>query len=335
MVVLFIAGLSVLKLIKKRSDKMQKKYRLIVLFSYCLLMMTLLSGCGGSEKTLEEMKIDLNASGLVTEYAYVEEDIYEVTELELIKRNTQEEYEDDVYVSFQMKNDECMISGNLELIYNYYSTGGWILDEIYPTSDFVFTPLVGQTEFWAEEDLFYQGYNTYKLKEHNTDLENQIDYFTYDVSCEGEIYSIDGCVNMIYLYDNSTGEWVFDGIQNDGCNLIWNATGTYARQQSHIVSMYYFDSVENAILYGKSFYIFLFNDASECWADEIWTIDLSTKTLSNGVNVLCFDQNGIYTQYGDAYEKISDGCADPKAYVESLGGGYNGPDIGGAPLIKK
>jgi len=89
---------------------------------------------GEPEKTLDEIKDDLNRNearfieSIGTDYEYT------VSSLELIKRNTKEDT-DDVYCTVTIESPEGTMIQDYKFVYNYYTTGGWILDEFEAQGD--------------------------------------------------------------------------------------------------------------------------------------------------------------------------------------------------------
>ncbi len=84
------------------------------------------------EKDLDEIKADLNANS--AKFLDFFGEGYQVTDLELIKRNTKED-SDTVYCTVSLANDAATLVQDFKFSYNYYTTGGWILDEFEPTGE--------------------------------------------------------------------------------------------------------------------------------------------------------------------------------------------------------
>ena len=84
------------------------------------------------EKDLDEIKADLNANS--AKFIDYFGEVYQVTDLELIKRNTKGD-SDTVYCTVTLACDGATIVQDFKFSYNHYTTGGWILDEFEPTGE--------------------------------------------------------------------------------------------------------------------------------------------------------------------------------------------------------
>ena len=87
-----------------------------------------------TEKNLDEIKDDLNANA--AKFLDVVGDGYQVTDLELIKRNTKGD-SDAVYCTVSLENGTNLLKQDFKFSYNHYTTGGWILDEFEATGEAV------------------------------------------------------------------------------------------------------------------------------------------------------------------------------------------------------
>ena len=87
-----------------------------------------------TEKNLDEIKADLNTNA--AKFLDVVGNGYQVTDLELIKRNTKGD-SDAVYCTVSLENGTSFLKQDFKFLYNHYTTGGWILDEFEATSEAV------------------------------------------------------------------------------------------------------------------------------------------------------------------------------------------------------
>ena len=326
-----------------------------------LLSVLLLSGCGAASPRTESGIIeDLNNTSLTTDYSNANRGIpYEVTEIEIIKRNTDTENNMDyIHCSFTANDGYSEMNGEAELLYGYYSEGGWCLDDsssyVYNVS---YSPLSGVDEMDALSLVLESNpcYQTAKFVDRTTYLDEGLEYLIFDVSSEGEVYSITGNVTVECMYDSTTGDWMYCGTYpDDTCGIQWNLHGTYALIPGEHENLYgrtllYFgeyidnDFYENTVdQYVMSFEFASDNDYSYYdagWYDlEPFRVYLDDGYLyadDMDYEYIQFDANSLYIEDHPDYifTKISDGVADPKAYSDVVGIGYAGPDIGGEELI--
>lgn len=178
------------------------------------------------EKTLDEIREDLEKSGLIqTEFGTDEE--YHVENVELIKRNTTEST-DDVYCTLTVNSDSHSIIQSYELVYNHYTTGGWILDEYIEDGERSCLPLMGVDEFTVGYDVsqnFGDGCD-YEITDQKTDLESMSDSVSVRVAMDGTLFKASGQVAFHYSYDNS-GWNLVECVKESGYTESYDFTGAW------------------------------------------------------------------------------------------------------------
>lgn len=313
--------------------KLVKKCKLLVELWLLISISAILTACGDSEKSEKEMMEDLNSSELVKEY-YLDEYSYTLTDLEIIKRNTVSQETDDVFATFVMANDWKEVHGQVELLYNYYSTGGWILDAFEISWDSVYYIPLQECESWLiEQDLLYYDIDGFTVVGKEVDLENGIEILTVDASDPGELLSRVGTVTAEYLFSAEIGTWQLLNIYgNDDFGYVWEGWGTYANTSKYAtyanmaVLYYFYEGNNGEVLCQKfdyesgDFWNPVYYDYT--WKDKEVVIDLNTFTISiEGVS-LAFDKDNFYSG-GDAYVKISNGRASAHEWANVRGIPYN------------
>lgn len=155
------------------------------------------------EKTIDEIMEDLEKSDLIhTEFGTDEE--YHVKNVELVKRNTTEST-DDVYCILTVNSDSHSIVQSYELVYNHYTTGGWILDEYIEDGERSCLPLVGVDEFTVGYDVCQNFGDAcdYEITDQKTDLESMTDSVSVRIAMDGTLFKASGQVDFHYSYGNS------------------------------------------------------------------------------------------------------------------------------------
>lgn len=154
------------------------------------------------EKTLDEIKEDLEKSDLIS-MEFGTGDECRLEDIELIKRNTTENT-DDIYCTISVNMADCMVHQDYHLIYNYYTTGGWILDEYEATGEQAYIPLLGVNEFTVAEDIAEVfGYNCdYDMVDEDTDFarDSLTDDVKVHISTIGGLFKASGTVTFHYAY---------------------------------------------------------------------------------------------------------------------------------------
>lgn len=123
---------------------MKKKSILIVL----LIFLTLFTGCGKKdENKIKKNNPDLKKD-VVQNIPDVTDEPFTVDTVESYKRNTDTENNiDEIFVKVKGHCDSVECELQYKLIYNYYTEGGWIMDEMQPADKekWTITPTTGMS----------------------------------------------------------------------------------------------------------------------------------------------------------------------------------------------
>lgn len=95
---------------------------------FCALIV-FLAGCGKSVPDVEKMKQDFSADERTI---YVDDVPYvlQLDSLDILKRQT-DDREDKIWCSFVLSGGVYKLEGTVELKYEYYDEGGWLIEDIY------------------------------------------------------------------------------------------------------------------------------------------------------------------------------------------------------------
>lgn len=154
------------------------------------------------EKTLDEIKEDLGTSEIMMDFG-TDEDYY-ISDITLIKRNTKEE-SDNVFCTITVNGDTRQFIQDYELVYNHYTTGGWILDEYMPTSEQVILPLTGVDDSIIVNTVAQNisGDCECEIINHETHLDPDFmtDSITVSVSHYNDFCHISGTLALDYMFN--------------------------------------------------------------------------------------------------------------------------------------
>lgn len=235
----------------------------------------LLAGCN-SVANEKQIKADLEA--------YTKSDILaeneKITEVKIDKRQTEnEEKQDFVWCTVTTEDEHYSYQKEMELTYNYYDEGGWILDDVSvgKRNEWVITPLTGisseefsdsldgisvtaDNETW---DVTKDNIKSISIDEQKTDLEAKTDIVTATLTIDDEVEEAGGQLVVKYKFD---GEWAIDSISGGE-----NFTVTSKSEKA-------LNATEETLLnemYGQTFGYGTDDD------DDIWdTNDLQTITIN-------------------------------------------------------
>ena len=267
----------------------------------CIFFLGLLitTGCGTKEKTINEIKDELNNSSFIEENIGTDEN-YSISDISLIKRNTQES-EDELYCTIIIEGDTVSISQDYKLTYNYYSSGGWILDEYITTSESTIRPLKGVDDdvvnVTMEEQMEYT--YDYKIEEHDTDLESMSDKVTVSVSNKGNIFHASGTILLYYSFNGTA--WELTNIEkNKDYSEYWDVDGTWILDQPEyeklsIIQLWHSNDMA---LHGNYYVGFYDNKKFELY-DIYENTDI---TINMRLNIMNFDSQVCRIDYNNIYE---------------------------------
>lgn len=274
------------------------------------------------EKTLDEIKEDLGTSEIMMDFG-TDEDYY-ISDITLIKRNTKEE-SDNVFCTITVNGDTRQFIQDFELIYNHYTTGGWILDEYTATNEQTILPLAGVDDYTVSLAIsqYIDADCSYEIEGHETDLNSMSDSFSVSVSLDRNLYHISGSLFLSYLFNGEFWELMNISEESDYME-IWDVDGTWILDESegdtgyiHILQFWHNDDMT---ISGNKYSIgYTFGR----WHDEVpkdfdnVTMDFNTgdgyiEVENAATYVAKLDEDGIYrTVWGfpddksHVYEKVS------------------------------
>lgn len=276
------------------------------------------------EKTLDEIKEDLGTSEIMMNFG-TDEDYY-ISDITLIKRNTKAE-SDNVFCTITVNGDTRQFIQDFELVYNHYTTGGWILDEYAATSEQTVLPLTGVDDY-VIGNVIEQNISAdcdFEIIKHETTLEPDFmsDSVSVTVSLEKNLFHASGTLTIDFMFNGSFWEFLEISKENDYME-IWDVDGTWILDESegdtgyiHILQFWHNDDMT---ISGNKYSIgFTFGK----WHDEVPrdfdnvlmdfnTVDGYIEVENAATYVAKLDEDGIYrTVWGfpddksHVYEKIS------------------------------
>lgn len=128
----------------------------ILIITMCFLMITL-TGCG-LKKNNPDLSLDLSKQDLSLQ------EKVDIESVEIVKRNTDEKNKkDEIYVKVKASGTDVHCDLQYKLVYNYYTEGGWVLDECIPekTSEWSAQPKNGVDEETIKAEMQYLANNGY------------------------------------------------------------------------------------------------------------------------------------------------------------------------------
>ena len=282
---------------------MRKNIYLKTILSVCFCFIGLLffTGCGSKQRTLNEIKADLSNSGFIEENIG-RDDNYSISDISLIKRDTQES-SDEVYCTITVESDAISIVQDYKLIYNFYSTGGWILDGYIATSEGMVYPLKGVDDAVVDVSMEEQVEHTYdyKIEGHDTDLESMTDKVNVSVSNNGNIFQASG---TLYLYYNFNGSvWELTNIEkSDDYSEYWDVDGTWILNEPEytkltVIQLWH----SNDMTLHGNYYVGFYDEGIENFefSDEYENTDV---IIDMRLNIMLFDSQECSIDYNNIYD---------------------------------
>lgn len=195
---------------------MKKFFILLGLVTFILL----LAGCGNSVANEKQIKKDLTAFS-----DFLEED-EEIESVEIEKRQTDKDAKfDTVWCTVVTEDQDCSYQKGVILNYGLYSDKGWVLDNVSTNSknDWVITPLAGIKEddiplslksqtITINNEPWHITPKNISIIKHKTNLENQTDDITAEITIEDAVQEATGQLTLTYIFDK---EWKIDSISGE------------------------------------------------------------------------------------------------------------------------
>lgn len=177
-----------------------KKFICYCIFIITILVLFICSGCSDGAPSESDISNDL--SNMTFENVT---DDYSVKKVKINKAKVNEgsaTYWCDVI----FENACYEMTASTTIIYGYYQTGGWMIENVEKFEDKSYVAIAGYPEDKAMQYLDYVNYN---VKQHNTDLEAGTDEIVYEIDDTGIMYDEKGTITITYYMDSSEG-WVMD-----------------------------------------------------------------------------------------------------------------------------
>jgi len=204
-----------------------------------------------------------------------------------------EEKKNITYCTIEMSNDSCKVSMNCNFNFSYYDDKKWYPQRIEMES-FFFSPVKGIDELQAYdiavenlhvepqtieggylgEDYTYDSTYNLQLKEHETDLVNNIDKIIYDYYKATDFCTESGLVEIYYIFNTANGNWEYAEMLNDDISYEYYPEGQW---RFDISTHYYRINITNVD--------YVNNTASIYYRDSIWQSEADSGELTNYAEV--------------------------------------------------
>ena len=304
-----------------------------------LICVTFFWGCNSTkygEKSLDQIKEDC-AVMLKDKELNTYGPMNQISDIKLIKRNTTEK-SDDVYVSITFDSVKYQEKQDFHLIYNKYTTGGWIMDAYETTGNIEFIPTSGVDKRVVESvlnqyQLIYE--QDYTVTAVNDDLINKNSSVVVEIHADYPVKEWDGTVTLRYGFDDVNCCWRFvdtdvdiDSLCTEKyegtyiCDYKHSMIGNQLRRRLNIKELYrknnqWYENYWNIYLLDEKFSSASTEEPNTTWTESLVYYKESDKTFVTywDICIATFTNNGLYvnTQKMDQmYEKISDDILTPE-----------------------
>lgn len=206
---------------------MTKKFYMLLL---CAVILAVLTSCGipkppNEKQIAEELPDEITTIIIKNPFDATNLDIYEmeVASLSIERRQTNEK-DDVVYCMIDLENEYYSFKKYVKLQYNYYDTGGWIIDDWAYYNDTIYQ--VKSNPF--SEDLASQKwsylYDEASLIDVSLDANNNSLTFTLEVNANHNHAVVGGKLIDTYTFDGT--RWL-ENYDDSGCSTDWHIVGDW------------------------------------------------------------------------------------------------------------
>ena len=228
-------------------------------------------------------------------YANIDES-YSVTKVEIDKSKI-DENNATYWVTITFKNDIYELSGSSTIEYSYYQKGGWLLENVTEYKTNSRTIIGALPEEKAEELALTKVYNlgyesdAITLKSRETDLDNLIDKFVFEIDEEGVMWSDKGEITVNIVGDS--GWWEASEPEKEikrdlHPTGVWGLSGNYGEYEYIEI----LDSSTNKYIDIAAYY-FHKNENQYITEYRSFKIDKSVTDEGDEIYVLLTDSNDI------------------------------------------
>lgn len=307
------------------------RYKKNILVCYLIISCFLLNGCGQSKSPNEADIKDAIQEYNMMEFSQGglsnlsgETIIMNNIDAVHINRQQTEEKSNITYCTIEMSNDNCRVVMDCNLNFSYYDDKKWY-PEGQEIESFVFYPLSGVDEeqaynitveklhaepetIWGGWGLGEQAYShdsVYKLqlKEHETDLDNNIDKLIYDYFKSSDFCTESGLVEMYYTFNSGNGNWEYNDILDDGITCEYHPEGQW---RFDCYTHFYRINISNIDYINNTALIYYKDSSSSIEADSgelINYVQVNFTITDEGMYFNPFHNviHGVYTYEHDVY----------------------------------
>ena len=143
-----------------------------------------------------------------------------------------------------LENDVYEAVATIELNYEYYKKGGWLLEDTSGCAIEQYVAKSGYSEIQAKNDASDDyGYNL-TLLEHNTDIKAGIDCISFNYKREGFMLDTTGVIDCYYYFDGKKG-WVLDVIESRDSDVNIHPSGVWVMENTSSKNYWYAISFES------------------------------------------------------------------------------------------
>jgi len=116
------------------------------------------------------------------------------------------------------ENDDLKATAELDVLYDYYEKGGWLIENVSNYSNIHYMPKRGVTESQLLSDIKDSSaeswhridYNNISIISHDTDIERGLDHLVFSYTNQFYFYDEVGTVTVDYTFNESRG-WISSG----------------------------------------------------------------------------------------------------------------------------
>ena len=260
------------------------KHKKVTLFYFLFISCITLNGCGQpkapNETDIKDAVMESDLMIFSQDFTpYFDGNSIFMNNIDTVKiiRQQTESKSNITYCTIEMSNDSCKVIMDCNYNFSYYDDNKWY-PEKQEIESFTFSPLSG-----VEEELAYnatveslhaepeiiRGYSfgqeyafesTYELqlKEHETDLDNNIDKLVYDYYKSSDFCTEFGLVETYYTFNSNNGSWVYNETLDDNLSYEYNPEGQW---RFHIFTHYYRINISD-IDYANNTALIYYKDSS-------------------------------------------------------------------------
>lgn len=291
------------------------KTKIILTILSSILFLITLSSCSQAEPSASQILQDLNTQ----EIEWDNKSSFILKNITIDKCQVEDNYAF-YWCTADLENDIYKAIATIEITYEYYKKGGWLLEDYSGVVIEQYIAKSGYSEIKAKNEVSDDDYRNLTLLEHNTDIKAGIDCISFNYKREGFMLDTTGIIDCYYYFDDNKG-WILDVIEERDTSVNLHPSGVWFKKNTSSRNYWFAISFESYTEDTVTVAEYYFNTL-----DDYYQINYYTHTVTvDGDGYVRFDGEKLSnTELVGFYRSDLDECSNFDFYYSLYNENYTG-----------